>query len=289
MNDTVQHAPTSPAIDPTVALARQRSAAWRMDGLTSALVPTMGALHEGHLALVRKAATLADRVVVSIFVNPTQFAPTEDFASYPRDHDADLAKLAALGVDAVFMPSTEEVYPEGFATTIAVAGPALGLETDFRPTHFQGVATVVAKLLLATQPDVAIFGEKDYQQLLVIRRMVADLTIPVRIEGLPTVREADGLALSSRNAYLLEAERTIAPLLQKTLRATADAIASGDDATTALATARDALTRGGFVVDYVELRNADTLAAVADPAGEPMRLLAAARLGRTRLIDNIAV
>ena len=187
------------------------------------------------------------------------------------------------------MPSTEEMYPEGFATTVSLEGPALGLEADFRPTHFQGVATVVAKLLLATQPDIAIFGEKDYQQLLVIRRMVTDLGIPVAIEGLPTVREPDGLALSSRNAYLSEAERATAPLLQATLRAVAGAVLAGDDPATALATARDTLAAGGFAVDYVELRNADTLAPVADPACEPLRLLAAATLGRTRLIDNIAV
>ncbi|MCB1495745.1 MAG: pantoate--beta-alanine ligase [Bauldia sp.] len=283
------NAPASPRIDPTVDRARLRSFEWRSKGLTSALVPTMGALHEGHLALVRAAAKRADTVVVSIFVNPTQFGPAEDFSSYPRDHAGDLAKLAELGVDAVFMPSTEEMYPEGFATTVSLEGPALGLEADFRPTHFQGVATVVAKLLLATQPDIAIFGEKDYQQLLVIRRMVTDLGIPVAIEGLPTVREPDGLALSSRNAYLSEAERATAPLLQATLRAVAGAVLAGDDPATALATARDTLAAGGFAVDYVELRNADTLAPVADPACEPLRLLAAATLGRTRLIDNIAV
>ncbi|MCB1488329.1 MAG: pantoate--beta-alanine ligase [Bauldia sp.] len=281
--------PNAPAIDPTVDRARLRSFDWRREGLTSALVPTMGALHEGHLGLVKAAAALADKVVVSIFVNPTQFAPTEDFSAYPRDHEGDLAKLGALGVDSVFMPSTEEMYPQGFATTISLAGPALGLETDFRPTHFQGVATVVSKLLLATQPDIAIFGEKDYQQLMVIRRMVTDLGIPVRIEGLPTVREPDGLALSSRNAYLSEAERATAPLLHATLRATAGALLEGAEPAAALAKARDTLSASGFAVDYVELRNADTLAPVIDPGTEPLRLLAAATLGRTRLIDNIPV
>ncbi len=289
MSQPAETSPAPPRIDRTAADAQQRSAGWRMDRQTSALVPTMGALHEGHLALVRAARERADRVVVSIFVNPTQFAPGEDFASYPRDHASDLAKLAALGVDAVFMPETADMYPAGFATTIAVAGPGEGLETDFRPTHFQGVATVVAKLLLATQPDIAIFGEKDYQQLMVIRRMVADLAIPVRIDGFPTVRETDGLALSSRNAYLTPGERETAPVLHRALQTAAQAITTGGNPAQALDAARAALADAGFVVDYVELRNAETLDVVTNPAAEPLRLLAAARLGKTRLIDNIAV
>jgi pantoate--beta-alanine ligase len=226
---------------------------------------------------------------VSIFVNPTQFGPKEDFAAYPRNEAADLASLTALGVDAVFAPTLEEMYPEGFATTVTVAGPALGLESDARPHFFTGVATVVAKLLLACQPDIAMFGEKDYQQLLVVRRMVADLALPVTIHGHPTVRAPDGLALSSRNAYLSEEERAVAPRLHAVLQTAAAAIRSGAEARAALGAASRALADAGFRVDYVALRNAVTLAAVADPSKEPLRLLAAARLGRTRLIDNIPV
>jgi pantoate--beta-alanine ligase len=265
------------------------SAAWRADVLQIALVPTMGALHEGHLDLVRAAARIADRVIVSIFVNPTQFAPTEDFAAYPRDEESDLAKLAALGVDAVFAPTVGDMYPEGYATRIAVEGPAQGLESDARPHFFGGVATVVAKLFIACAPDVAMFGEKDYQQLLVVRRMAADLGLPVSIIGHPTVRAEDGLALSSRNAYLSFEERAVAPRLHAALQAAATAIRTGAPAGDALAAARSELEAAGFAVDYVALRNAGTLAEVADPTSEPLRLLAAARLGRTRLIDNIAV
>jgi len=267
---------------------QRRSAAWRAEGLRSALVPTMGALHEGHLDLVRRARGSADRVVVSIFVNPTQFAPGEDFAAYPRDEDADLGKLDALGVEAVFAPTVPEMYPEGHATRITVEGPALGLESDARPHFFGGVATVVAKLFIACAPDVAVFGEKDYQQLAVVRRMATDLGLPVAIIGHPTVRAADGLALSSRNAYLSDQERAAAPALHAALQAAAAAIRAGTGPAEALAAARDALTKAGFSVDYVALRNADTLAEVAEPRAEPLRLLAAARLGRTRLIDNIA-
>lgn len=249
----------------------------------------MGALHAGHLELVRAARANADRTVVTIFVNPTQFAPTEDLEAYPRDRDADLAKLAELGVDAVFAPGGEEMYADGFATTISIAGPALGLETDCRPHFFQGVATVVAKLLIATQPDIAMFGEKDYQQLLVVRRMVADLGLPVDIVGLPTVREADGLALSSRNVYLSPVERAVAPRLYAVLRETAAAVRAGTAPDAAVKAAHDALTAAGFTVDYVALRDAATLAEVSDTQSESLRLLAAARLGTTRLIDNIAV
>jgi pantoate--beta-alanine ligase len=257
--------------------------------LRIALVPTMGALHEGHLDLVRDASARADRVVVSIFVNPTQFAPTEDFGSYPRQETSDLAKLAPLGVHAVFAPTAAEMYPAGFATRITVDGPARGLESVSRPHFFGGVATVVAKLFIACAPDVAIFGEKDYQQLLVVRRMAADLGLPVTVIGHPTIRAGDALALSSRNAYLSEAERAAAPRLNAALEAAAAAIRAGAPAAAALDAARHDLAAAGFSVDYVELRDAETLAEVEDTRGRPLRLLAAARLGKTRLIDNIAV
>jgi pantoate--beta-alanine ligase len=228
-------------------------------------------------------------VIVSIFVNPTQFAPTEDFGSYPRGEASDLEKLAPLGVDAVFAPTVPEMYPEGFATRITVEGPALGLESDFRPHFFGGVATVVAKLFIACAPDIAIFGEKDYQQLLVVRRMAADLGLPVTVIGHATVRAADGLALSSRNAYLSPGERATAPRLHAALQSAAAAIRAGAPAAAAIAAARAAIEAAGFTVDYVALRNAETLAEVSDVNSEPLRLLAAAHLGKTRLIDNIAV
>ncbi|HET7716278.1 MAG TPA: pantoate--beta-alanine ligase [Bauldia sp.] len=272
-----------------VAGMQRLSAAWRAAGDRIALVPTMGALHEGHLALVQRARELAARVIVSIFVNPTQFAPTEDFAAYPRNEAADLAKLGPLGVNAVFAPAAGEMYPTGFATRITVEGPARGLESDFRPHFFGGVATVVAKLFVACAPDVAIFGEKDYQQLLVVRRMAADLGLPVTVIGHPTVRAEDGLALSSRNAYLSPAERATAPRLNAALRAAAAAIRAGTPADVALAAALNELEAVGFAVDYVALRNAETLAEVTAIGSEPLRLLAAARLGKTRLIDNIPV
>ncbi|CAN5124745.1 pantoate--beta-alanine ligase [soil metagenome] len=278
-----------PPVDRTIASLRARVAAWRKAGETIAMVPTMGALHEGHLALVRNGRGRAARAVVSIFVNPTQFAANEDFGAYPRAEAADLAKLARVGTDAVFAPSVAEMYPAGFATAISVGGPSAGLETDFRPHFVGGVATVVARLLLACLPDIAIFGEKDYQQLLVIRRMVADLGIPVAIVGHPTLRETDGLAMSSRNAYLSAAERAVAPRLNAALRDAGAAIRASGDAAGALTRARADLAAAGFAVDYVELRNAETLAPVADVRIEPLRLIAAARLGKTRLIDNIAV
>ncbi|MGV8840555.1 MAG: pantoate--beta-alanine ligase [Bauldia sp.] len=281
--------PILPPTDATIAAVRERVAAWRADGERVGFVPTMGALHAGHLALVRNARRTAGRVIVSVFVNPTQFAPTEDFGAYPRDLAGDLAKLASGGADAVFAPTTREMYPAGFATEIRVGGPSAGLETDFRPHFFAGVATVVAKLLIAVGPDVAVFGEKDYQQLLVVRRLVADLRLPVEIIGHPVERETDGLALSSRNAYLSPAERATAPTLHAALTAAAAAIRAGADADTALAAARARLADAGFVVDYVELRSAADLSPVDGPSTGPLRLLAAARLGRTRLIDNIAV
>ena len=267
---------------------RERVAAWRAAGLRIALVPTMGALHAGHMRLVENAKAIADRVVVTIFVNPTQFAPGEDFTAYPRDLDADRARTAAAGADLVYAPSVATMYPAGHATTITVGGPAVaGLEDRVRPTHFAGVATIVAKLLGQARPDIALFGEKDFQQLLVIERMVADLDLPVRVVAVPIVREADGLALSSRNAYLDADERHRAPILQATLAATVRRIESGTPLDTALRRARNQLADAGFAVDYVEARRAATLGALDGGEGGPGRLLAAARLGRTRLIDNL--
>ncbi|MCP4386598.1 MAG: pantoate--beta-alanine ligase [Hyphomicrobiales bacterium] len=280
---------TSVPVDSTVALIRGRTNAWRRRDETTALVTTMGALHEGHLSLVSAAREKAERVVVSVFVNPTQFAPNEDFDAYPRDNASDLSKLASLNVDTVFMPTVAEMYSPNAATTVSVSGPALGLETDFRPHFFRGVATVVAKLFLAVAADFALFGEKDYQQLLVVRRMATDLAIPITVLGCPTVREPDGLALSSRNSYLSQDERQTAPHLYRTLQNTADAIRSRRDVSDALTAGYTALATSGFKVDYLALRNADTLAEVTDISREPLRLLVAAHLGTTRLIDNIAV
>lgn len=278
-----------PAIVRTVADLRARVTAWHMAGETVAMVPTMGALHEGHLSLVEEGFRRADHVVVSIFVNPTQFAPHEDFQTYPRTEASDVEKLAALATDLVFAPNALEMYPLGSVTRIEVAGPALGLESDFRPHFFGGVATVVAKLLIAAAPDVAIFGEKDYQQLAVVRQMVRDLMLPTEIVGAATVREADGLAMSSRNAYLSPAERAVAARLAAEMRRVGEVVRSGGDAEAALAAARTALLDAGFrQIDYLELRNATTLAPPSE-AGEPLRLLAALWLGRTRLIDNMAV
>jgi len=278
-----------PAVDPTVADIRGRVGQWRRAGERIALVPTMGALHQGHIALIRDAKAQADRTIVSVFVNPAQFGPAEDLATYPRTWEADLAVLTQLAVDAVFAPSVDQMYPDGFATTVAVTGPGMGLETDFRPQFLTGVATVVSKLLIACAPDIAIFGEKDYQQLLVIRRMVTDLGLPMAVVGHPTVREVDGLALSSRNAYLSPDERLVASTLYKVLTGAAEAIRAGASVDTTLSDANAKLEAAGFAVDYVALRNAETLAPIINAASEPRRLLAAARLGRTRLIDNIGV
>jgi pantoate--beta-alanine ligase len=281
--------PQKPPIDRTVAAIRARVNGWRQASERVALVPTMGALHEGHLALVKAAKEKAARAVVSIFVNPAQFAPHEDFAAYPRNEEADLTALAALGVDAVFAPDVDEMYPAGFATAISVAGPSEGLETLFRPHFFGGVATVVAKLFIACAADIALFGEKDYHQLLVIRRMAADLGLPVEVTGHPTIREADGLALSSRNAYLSAEERARAPALNKALVRAGRAIRAGAPVARVLSAAGLDLKTAGFRVDYVELRNAETLAPVSDLKTEKLRLLAAAWLGKTRLIDNVGV
>ncbi len=273
-----------------VAALRTAVAQWRADGARVALVPTMGALHEGHLSLIAEAKARADRVVMSIFVNPTQFAPNEDFAAYPRTFDKDVAAFAAAGGDLVFAPQASEVYPPGFVTKISLGGPATtGLEDKFRPDHFAGVATVVAKLLIMAEPDVAIFGEKDYQQLAVICQMARDLNLESEIVGAPTVRAADGLALSSRNVYLSPDERTKAPLLYASLERCRAAIRDGAAIDVAVASASAALAAAGFAVDYVAARHAETLAPVATRADGPIRLLVAARLGTTRLIDNIAV
>lgn len=254
-----------------------------------ALVPTMGALHEGHRTLVVEAARLAERRIVSIFVNPTQFGPGEDLSRYPRQEAADAAMLAAEGVDILWAPPVEVVYPAGFATSVHVGGITDALEGAARPGHFDGVATVVAKLFGQATPDVALFGEKDYQQLAVIRRMVADLDIAVDIVGVPTVRDADGLALSSRNAYLTRSERTAALALPRALAAAAAAIRRGDPVPATLEAASATLHSAGFSrIDYVALRDASTLAAMTR-LDAPARLLAAAVVGTTRLIDNIAV
>ena len=279
-----------PNILSTIADLRGYLGSWHEAGNRIALVPTMGALHAGHISLVDIARQAADRTLVSIFVNPKQFAPGEDFDRYPRTFETDLDKLGTVGVDAVFAPELGEIYPPGFATSVSVTGPAnAGLEDRFRPTHFQGVATVVAKLLIAALPDVAIFGEKDFQQLQVIRRLVADLALPVEIIGAPIAREEDGLALSSRNAYLSAAERAVAPALNAILRLCEAKLGRGEATAEALHAARAEAATAGFVLDYLELRDAETLAPVESPGDRPARLLVAAYLGRTRLIDNMAI
>jgi pantoate--beta-alanine ligase len=272
----------------TVNELRGRIADWRRDGAGVGLVPTMGALHEGHLSLVRETRTHCQRTVVSIFVNPTQFAPHEDFDRYPRMLEEDCGRLAGLA-DLVFAPPVAEMYAQGSATRIEMGGPALGLESDSRPHFFSGVATVVAKLLIAAMPDVATFGEKDYQQLLVVRRLTADLGLPIAILGGAIVREADGLAMSSRNAYLSAEERKVAGRLNVILRDAAAMARGGPEIAHAEARAAHALLDAGFnSVDYVAIRDADTLASVTN-LSQPARILAAAKLGRTRLIDNMAV
>ena len=277
-----------PHVVRTVSALRRKREQWKRD--TVALVPTMGALHSGHLALVKLARKKAKRVVVSIFVNPTQFAPHEDFGSYPRTWDTDLKALSAMKVDLVWAPTAGAMYPEGFSTTVAPGGPALaGLEDKFRPHFFGGVTTVVSKLFLQVAPDFAIFGEKDFQQLKVVTTMARDLDIPVKVIGLPTIREKDGLALSSRNAYLSPEERQIAPTLQRALKDCAKHIKDGRPIVDALAVARAQIERAGFVLDYLEARNSNTLAPVQTLKDGPLRLLVAAKLGKTRLIDNIGV
>lgn len=273
----------------TVAALRQTIAEWRGQGLRVALIPTMGALHAGHMALVTRALQLADRAVASVFVNPTQFGPQEDFASYPRRESQDALLLLKTGAHGLYAPPVEEMYPEGFATAITVGGPSEGLCGDFRPGHFSGVATVVTKLLLQSGADVALFGEKDYQQLQVIRRLVRDLDIPVAIEGVPTVRESDGLAMSSRNAYLTPAERAVAPVLHRTLAAMAERLAAGAAVAEQVAWGERQLLSAGFsAIDYLSVRDATWLTPLESVTG-PARILVAAHLGKARLIDNVAV
>lgn len=273
----------------TVATLRAQIQQWRAAGEKIALVPTMGALHAGHVALMTAARERAERVIVTIFVNPTQFAPTEDLSRYPRTLEADLAKAEAAEVDMAFVPDVAEMYPDGFCTTITLAGPALELETAFRPTHFAGVATVVAKLLIQALPDAALFGEKDYQQLQVVTRLARDLDLPVQIVGVPTVREPDGLALSSRNVYLSPAERATATILHRALSEAAERIVREGKVEAAVEEARSTVCAAGFQLDYLEARHAETLAAVSSKDDGPIRLLVAARIGATRLIDNVPV
>lgn len=272
----------------TVADLRAQVSAWRQAGLRTALVPTMGALHDGHLTLVRRGRELADRVVATVFVNPTQFGPNEDFSRYPRDEAGDAAKLASAGCDLLFAPTVDVMYPAGFATSIDVGPVTTRWEGAFRPGHFQGVATVVTKLLLQAGADVACFGEKDYQQLCTIRQLVRDLDIPVQIEGVQTVREADGLALSSRNAYLPPEQRQVAGQLNRVMRSVIDRLHAGEAVDAVLAAGTKALLDAGFTaVDYLALVDALTLEPLTQPGKG--RLICTARLGGVRLLDNMAV
>lgn len=281
---------TAPATVRTVAELRAQVRAWRAEGLRVGFVPTMGALHDGHLSLIREALVRCDRAMVSIFVNPTQFAAHEDLSRYPRDEAGDLAKLATAGAHLAFLPAVAEMYPEGASTWVEVEGLSRGLCADRRPHHFRGVATVVAKLLNQAQADVAVFGEKDFQQLLVIRRLARDLAIPTEIVGGATVREPDGLAMSSRNLLLTSEHRRIAPGLSQVLNETAVILAQGGLAAPILDGAIARLGQLGFgEVDYVELRDAETLDPLPSLGHRPARLLAAAFLGPVRLIDNIPV
>ena len=280
--------PTGITTSRTVADLRAHVAPWRKAGKSIALVPTMGALHAGHLSLVTLAKSKADRVVVSIFVNPIQFGPREDFNTYPRDEPGDIEKLSAAEADLVFAPNTAEMYPAGFSTKVSIGDLTEDLCGANRPNHFDGVATVVTKLLLQCAPDMAIFGEKDYQQLLVIKHLVRDLNVPVEVLGGDIVREKDGLALSSRNAYLSPAERKTAPLLHQTISEVAAALARGEGADAACVAGRFKLEAAGFRVDYIAVRDPDTLKPLSGPV-KHARVLAAAYLGKTRLIDNVPV
>jgi len=279
-----------PKILRTVSSLRRALEPYRRARQAIALVPTMGALHEGHLKLVREARKKARRVVVSIFVNPTQFAPTEDFGSYPRTFAADVKALAALKVDAVWAPTAAEMYPEGFATRVAPEGAALaGLEDKFRPHFFGGVATVVTKLFTQVRPDFAMFGQKDYQQLRVVTQMASDLDLGVNVIGVATVREKDGLALSSRNVYLSPAERVAAPVLSRVLKVSAARIKRGEPIEMVMEEGGNEISNAGFKLDYLEARHALTLQPVASLKDGPIRLLVAAKIGKTRLIDNLGV
>jgi pantoate--beta-alanine ligase len=280
----------SPMIVRTVPALRRALDSLRANKATTALVPTMGALHDGHVSLVRLAKRRAARVIVSIFVNPTQFAPSEDFGSYPRTWKADLGKLAAEAVDLIWNPDVKTMYPDGFATRILTEGPATAaLEDRFRPHFFGGVTTVVGKLFTQVRPDFAIFGEKDFQQLRVVTRMAADLDLGVKVIGSKTVRERDGLAMSSRNVYLSAEERQTAPTLYRAIEQTAKRLRSGDDIKAAMEGGVELITNAGFILDYFEARHADTLAPIASLKDGPARILVAAKLGKTRLIDNVGV
>lgn len=273
----------------TVAELRTRVRGWKADGRSVGVVPTMGALHEGHLSLVRAAKRGCDRVIVTIFVNPRQFNNSDDLTKYPRTEDADAALLAQEGVDVIFAPAADEVYPRGFATNVSISGISEPLEGAMRPGHFDGVATVVAKLFGMTQAERAYFGQKDWQQLQVVRRLVSDLNIPIEVVGCETIREADGLAMSSRNARLDPLARAQAPALHATMRRIAATIRDGNAVAPALEGARKDLIAAGFSeVEYIELRDAATLEPMEAHDG-PARLLAAAWIGGVRLIDNIAV
>lgn len=279
----------SPPIVRSVGALRRAVGSYRRGGGRVALVPTMGALHAGHMALIDAAGAAAEHSVVSLFVNPTQFAPSEDIASYPRSEAEDLRKMAKAGVGVVFMPSADEMYGAGYATEISLAGPAMGLESAARPHFFTAVATVVCKLLLQCQPDVAIFGEKDYQQLQVVRRMVRDLDIPCEIAAITTIREADGLACSSRNEYLSAETRAVAPRLYEIMCETVARLRAGGEVIGEIERGTAELRAAGFDgVDYLALCDGDSLAPLRTLA-KGARLLAAVRLGGTRLIDNLEI
>ncbi|HEV7636063.1 MAG TPA: pantoate--beta-alanine ligase [Bradyrhizobium sp.] len=280
----------SPLIVRTVPALRRALDGFRAKKAPTALVPTMGALHDGHVSLVRLAKRRAARVIVSIFVNPTQFTPSEDFSSYPRTWKADVTRLAGEDVDLIWNPDVEAMYPRGFATRILTDGPAVvGLEDRFRPHFFGGVTTVVGKLFTQVRPDVAVFGEKDFQQLRVVSRMAADLDLGVRVIGSKTVRERDGLAMSSRNVYLTPEERRAAPALYRAMKESAARLRNGDNIKAAMAAGAKLAEDAGFKLDYFEVRHAETLAPVASAKDGPMRILVAAIIGKTRLIDNVAV
>lgn len=273
----------------TSAELREKVATWKRSGMLVGVVPTMGALHDGHLSLVREARKQSDRVIVTIFVNPMQFNNKDDLEKYPRDEDHDLALLAAEGVDVLFAPGVHEVYPDGFATVVAVSGVSEPLEGAFRPGHFEGVATVVTKLFGMTQAGRAFFGEKDWQQVQVVKRMVEDLNVPIRIIPCPTIREADGLAMSSRNVRLSPEHRALAPQLHAQMQAAAEAIRAGAPVAATLQATQEAISAAGFGSwDYLELRSAEGLRPMTE-LSEPARLLAAVYLGDVRMIDNIAV
>ncbi len=280
----------SPLIVRTVPALRRAVDDLRKKKATVALVPTMGALHDGHVSLVRLAKQRATRVIVSIFVNPTQFAPHEDFSSYPRTWKADLQRLAAEKVDVIWNPDVKTMYPDGFATRIVPEGPAVaGLEDRFRPHFFGGVATVVGKLFTQCRPDLAVFGEKDYQQLRVVARMARDLDLGVKVIGSKTIRERDGLAMSSRNVYLSADQRRVAPILYRAMKEAAGRLLAGEAIEAVLAAGVEMISGAGFALDYFELRHAETLAPVSSINEGPLRILVAARLGNTRLIDNLPV